>query len=189
MQTSCQGATGGSGLLAVHVCTKWIKTCSSLFIHPGFSAPLQVALAVSLNLRTYLHLNTNNDGKVCINLPNIDTFLSWDLSELKQLIPYMCGKRWWSTFIHCDSCCYALHNYITTILQYLLCTLSYMYLFHTTTDPAVCCYDIFLCNVGGHSGWQVKERRPNVWMLNSWGGYVNFWIYPMEAWIHATWPS
>ncbi|KAM8760810.1 mevalonate kinase [Acanthopagrus schlegelii] len=53
----------------------------------------KVALAVSLNLRTYLHLNTNNDGRVCINLPNIDTFLSWDVSELKQLIPYMCGKR------------------------------------------------------------------------------------------------
>ncbi|XP_030271550.1 mevalonate kinase [Sparus aurata] len=52
----------------------------------------KVALAVSLNLRTYLRLNTSNDGKVCINLPNIDTFLSWDLSELKKLIPYM-SKR------------------------------------------------------------------------------------------------
>uniref|UniRef100_A0AAQ6IDM8 mevalonate kinase n=1 Tax=Anabas testudineus TaxID=64144 RepID=A0AAQ6IDM8_ANATE len=47
----------------------------------------KVALAVSLNLRTYLRLKTTTTGKVCINLPNIDTFLSWDLSELNQLIP------------------------------------------------------------------------------------------------------
>lgn len=55
-------------------------------------APSQVALAVSLNLRTYLRLEATSTGKVCINLPNIDTFLHWDLSELKQLIPYLCGK-------------------------------------------------------------------------------------------------
>uniref|UniRef100_I3K761 Mevalonate kinase n=1 Tax=Oreochromis niloticus TaxID=8128 RepID=I3K761_ORENI len=45
----------------------------------------KVALAVSLNLRTYLRLKATTSGKVCINLPNIDTFLSWDLSQLKQL--------------------------------------------------------------------------------------------------------
>uniref|UniRef100_A0A3Q4GR24 Mevalonate kinase n=1 Tax=Neolamprologus brichardi TaxID=32507 RepID=A0A3Q4GR24_NEOBR len=45
----------------------------------------KVALAVSLNLRTYLRLKATTFGKVCINLPNIDTFLSWDLSQLKQL--------------------------------------------------------------------------------------------------------
>eukprot|EP00064_Thunnus_orientalis_P008272 superscaffoldBa00000975_g8295 len=53
----------------------------------------KVALAVSLNLRTYLRLKATNSGKVCINLPNIDTFLCWDLSELKRLIPYSYGKR------------------------------------------------------------------------------------------------
>ncbi|XP_029018152.1 mevalonate kinase isoform X2 [Betta splendens] len=53
----------------------------------------KVALAVSLNLRTYLRLKVTTTGKVCVNLPNIDTFLSWDLSELKQLIPASCGKR------------------------------------------------------------------------------------------------
>ncbi|XP_068559536.1 mevalonate kinase [Cebidichthys violaceus] len=53
----------------------------------------KVALAVSLNLRTYLCLKGTTAGNVCINLPNIDTFLCWDLSELKQLIPYCCGKR------------------------------------------------------------------------------------------------
>ncbi|XP_071338967.1 mevalonate kinase isoform X2 [Trachinotus anak] len=52
----------------------------------------KVALAVSLNLRTYLRLVATTTGKVCINLPNIDTFLCWDLSELKQLIPYSCAK-------------------------------------------------------------------------------------------------
>uniref|UniRef100_A0A3B4YR97 mevalonate kinase n=1 Tax=Seriola lalandi dorsalis TaxID=1841481 RepID=A0A3B4YR97_SERLL len=48
----------------------------------------KVALAVSLNLRTYLRLETTTTGKVCINLPNIDTFLCWNLTELKQLLPY-----------------------------------------------------------------------------------------------------
>ncbi|XP_033947113.1 mevalonate kinase [Pseudochaenichthys georgianus] len=53
----------------------------------------KVALAVSLNLRTYLRLKGTTTGSVCINLPNIDTFLCYDLSELKQLIPVSCGKR------------------------------------------------------------------------------------------------
>ncbi|XP_049907982.1 mevalonate kinase [Epinephelus moara] len=53
----------------------------------------KVALAVSLNLRTYLRLKATTAGKVCINLPNIDTFLCWDLSELKRLISYSRGMR------------------------------------------------------------------------------------------------
>ncbi|XP_057688801.1 mevalonate kinase isoform X2 [Corythoichthys intestinalis] len=53
----------------------------------------KVALAVSLNLRTYLKLRATNTGKVSINLPNIDTFLCWDASELKQLIQHSCGKQ------------------------------------------------------------------------------------------------
>ncbi|XP_031165065.1 mevalonate kinase [Sander lucioperca] len=53
----------------------------------------KVALAVSLNLRTYLHLKGTTIGNVCINLPNIDTFLCWELAELKQLVAYYCGKR------------------------------------------------------------------------------------------------
>lgn len=53
----------------------------------------KVALAVSLNLRTYLRLKATTSGKVCINLPNIDTFLCWDLSELKRLISYSRGTR------------------------------------------------------------------------------------------------
>ncbi|XP_054467218.1 mevalonate kinase [Anoplopoma fimbria] len=52
----------------------------------------KVALAVSLNLRTYLRLKGTTAGNVCINLPNIDTFLCWDLSDLKQLVSYSCGK-------------------------------------------------------------------------------------------------
>ncbi|XP_061585103.1 mevalonate kinase [Cololabis saira] len=53
----------------------------------------KVALAVSLNLRTYLQLKGTSDGKVCINLPNIDTFHSWDISELKELVPSINGKK------------------------------------------------------------------------------------------------
>ncbi|XP_017564800.1 mevalonate kinase [Pygocentrus nattereri] len=46
----------------------------------------KVALAVSLNLRTYLRLQATSAGKVCVNLPNIDTFLSWDITALKSLL-------------------------------------------------------------------------------------------------------
>ncbi|XP_022054073.2 mevalonate kinase [Acanthochromis polyacanthus] len=53
----------------------------------------KVALAVSLNLRTYLRLKVTTTGKVCINLPNIDTFHCWDLSELRRLIHNFSGKR------------------------------------------------------------------------------------------------
>uniref|UniRef100_A0A672JGY4 mevalonate kinase n=1 Tax=Salarias fasciatus TaxID=181472 RepID=A0A672JGY4_SALFA len=48
----------------------------------------KVALAVSLNLRTYMRLEANTTGKVSLNLPNIDIFMSWDLSELRKLVPY-----------------------------------------------------------------------------------------------------
>lgn len=53
----------------------------------------KVALAVSLNLRTYLRLKATTTGKVCVNLPNLDRFLCWDLSELKQFIPCCCDRR------------------------------------------------------------------------------------------------
>ncbi|XP_041856040.1 mevalonate kinase [Melanotaenia boesemani] len=53
----------------------------------------KVALAVSLNLRTYLRLKATSNCKVCVNLPNIDTFICWDLSELKQLPQYFHGKK------------------------------------------------------------------------------------------------
>ncbi|XP_061624203.1 mevalonate kinase isoform X3 [Phyllopteryx taeniolatus] len=53
----------------------------------------KVALAVSLNLRTYLKLKATHTGKVCINLPNIDTFLCWDAAELKRIRPFSCGRH------------------------------------------------------------------------------------------------
>ncbi|KAG9261540.1 mevalonate kinase [Astyanax mexicanus] len=46
----------------------------------------KVALAVSLNLRTYLRLLSTTSGEVTINLPNIDTFLTWDVTELQPLL-------------------------------------------------------------------------------------------------------
>lgn len=53
----------------------------------------KVALAVSVNLRTYLKLNATYNGKVSINLPNIDTFLCWDLTDLKRLVSAPCGQK------------------------------------------------------------------------------------------------
>ncbi|XP_010875055.1 mevalonate kinase [Esox lucius] len=47
----------------------------------------KMALAVSLNLRTYLQLQATFTSKVCINLPNINAFLSWDVTVLNQLVP------------------------------------------------------------------------------------------------------
>lgn len=53
----------------------------------------KVALAVSLNLRTYLRLKATNTGKVCVNLPNIDRFLCWDLSELKPFMTFCSARK------------------------------------------------------------------------------------------------
>ncbi|KAM8865610.1 mevalonate kinase [Synchiropus picturatus] len=53
----------------------------------------KVALAVSLNLRTYLKLKSTNNGKVCVCLPNINTFLSWDLKDLKKILTHSSDKR------------------------------------------------------------------------------------------------
>ncbi|XP_055017716.1 mevalonate kinase [Boleophthalmus pectinirostris] len=53
----------------------------------------KVAIAVSLNLRTYLRLKATNNGKVHIKFPNINTFLCWDLTELKLLVPDPSGKK------------------------------------------------------------------------------------------------
>lgn len=47
---------------------------------------------MSLNLRTYLRLEATSAGTVCVNLPNIDAFLHWDLSELKQFTPSLTGN-------------------------------------------------------------------------------------------------
>lgn len=66
-------------------------TCAIYACACVFSAP-QVALAVSLNLRTYLRLKATNTGKVCVNLPNIDRFLCWDVSELKRVMPFCSGN-------------------------------------------------------------------------------------------------
>lgn len=90
-------------------------------------ALFQVALAVSLNLRTYLRLKATTTGKVCINLPNIETFFSWDLSDLKQLIPHSCGKKLCSngcckhlftntTHLHCNFYCYIVYPIEETVL-------------------------------------------------------------------------
>uniref|UniRef100_A0A8C6SE48 Mevalonate kinase n=1 Tax=Neogobius melanostomus TaxID=47308 RepID=A0A8C6SE48_9GOBI len=59
----------------------------------------KVALAVSLNLRTYLKLKATNDGKVCVNLPNINSFLCWDLTELKLLVSDPCGENIFKTHL------------------------------------------------------------------------------------------
>lgn len=66
-------------------------TCAIYACAVVFAAP-QVALAVSLNLRTYLRLKATNTGKVCVNLPNIDRFLCWDVSELKRVMPFCSGN-------------------------------------------------------------------------------------------------
>ncbi|XP_069070836.1 mevalonate kinase [Pleurodeles waltl] len=46
----------------------------------------KAALAVSLNLRTFLRIRPNKSGKVLIHLPNIGTRLSWDVVQLQALL-------------------------------------------------------------------------------------------------------
>nr|XP_012423473.1 PREDICTED: mevalonate kinase isoform X2 [Odobenus rosmarus divergens] len=43
----------------------------------------KVALAVALNLRTFLRLQPHSSGKVCLNLPNIGVKRAWDVARLQ----------------------------------------------------------------------------------------------------------
>ncbi|XP_008070616.1 mevalonate kinase isoform X2 [Carlito syrichta] len=45
----------------------------------------KVALAVALNLRTFLRLQPHSDGKVALNLPNIGVMRTWDVARLQVL--------------------------------------------------------------------------------------------------------
>ncbi|XP_048198752.1 mevalonate kinase isoform X2 [Perognathus longimembris pacificus] len=45
----------------------------------------KVALAAALNLRTFLRLQPQSNGKVSINLPNIGVKWAWDVSELQLM--------------------------------------------------------------------------------------------------------
>lgn len=45
----------------------------------------KVALAVALNLRTFLRLQPHSNGKVTLNLPNIGTKQTWDVTSLQLL--------------------------------------------------------------------------------------------------------
>lgn len=45
----------------------------------------KVALAVALNLRTFLLLRPQSNGKVSVNLPNISIKQVWDVGTLQQL--------------------------------------------------------------------------------------------------------
>lgn len=46
---------------------------------------LQVALAVALNLRTFLVLRPQSNGKVSLNLPNVGIKQVWDVATLQLL--------------------------------------------------------------------------------------------------------
>nr|XP_056715590.1 mevalonate kinase [Euleptes europaea] len=46
----------------------------------------KAALAVAVNLRTFLKMTPRNDGKVSVELPNIGTRLCWETSELQPLL-------------------------------------------------------------------------------------------------------
>uniref|UniRef100_A0A8C7BW03 Mevalonate kinase n=1 Tax=Neovison vison TaxID=452646 RepID=A0A8C7BW03_NEOVI len=43
----------------------------------------KVALAMALNLRTFLRLQPHSNGKVCLNLPNIGVKQAWDVAGLQ----------------------------------------------------------------------------------------------------------
>ncbi|KAG7480868.1 hypothetical protein MATL_G00060880 [Megalops atlanticus] len=82
----------GYGVLAfvstMHIKERIVSAPGKAILH-GEHAVVhgKVALAVSLNLRTYLRLKPSPNGKVCLNLPNINTFLSWDVTSLQSLLP------------------------------------------------------------------------------------------------------
>uniref|UniRef100_A0A8I3S398 Mevalonate kinase n=1 Tax=Canis lupus familiaris TaxID=9615 RepID=A0A8I3S398_CANLF len=43
----------------------------------------KIALAVALNLRTFLRLQPHSNGKMCLNLPNIGVKRAWDVARLQ----------------------------------------------------------------------------------------------------------
>uniref|UniRef100_A0A8C6AEE7 Mevalonate kinase n=1 Tax=Marmota marmota marmota TaxID=9994 RepID=A0A8C6AEE7_MARMA len=52
----------------------------------------KVALAVALNLRTFLRLQPQSNGKVSLNLPNIGVTQAWDVARLQLLDTSFMGK-------------------------------------------------------------------------------------------------
>lgn len=78
-------------------------------------------MAVSLNLRTYLRLEVTSAAEVSISLPNIDTFMCWNVRVLKPLLSHREGRA--DQFI----------------LTYSVYTPSYLYM-----DTALVCVCVFL---------------------------------------------
>jgi hypothetical protein len=59
----------------------------------AFPFILQVALAMALNLRTFLRLQPQSNGKVSLNLPNVGIKWAWDVARLQLLDTGFLGKR------------------------------------------------------------------------------------------------
>uniref|UniRef100_A0A2K6US33 Mevalonate kinase n=1 Tax=Saimiri boliviensis boliviensis TaxID=39432 RepID=A0A2K6US33_SAIBB len=59
----------------------------------------KVALAVALNLRTFLRLQPHSSGKVDLTLPNIGIKRAWDVARLQLLDTSFLGgpRRIWSS--------------------------------------------------------------------------------------------
>ncbi|EHB07425.1 Mevalonate kinase [Heterocephalus glaber] len=68
-----------SGVLVVSAPGKVILHGEHAVVHG------KVALAVALNLRTFLRLEPHSNGKVTLNLPNICTKQTWDVTSLQLL--------------------------------------------------------------------------------------------------------
>lgn len=68
-----------SGVLVVSAPGKVILHGEHAVVHG------KVALAVALNLRTFLRLQPHSNGKVTLNLPNIGTKQTWDVTSLQLL--------------------------------------------------------------------------------------------------------
>ncbi|XP_059683524.1 mevalonate kinase isoform X2 [Gavia stellata] len=54
----------------------------------------KVALAVALDLRTFLRLRPCGEGRVCVRLPAVGVVRSWDTPRLQALRRGFAGKRW-----------------------------------------------------------------------------------------------
>ncbi|XP_065502470.1 mevalonate kinase [Caloenas nicobarica] len=54
----------------------------------------KVALAVALDLRTFLRLRPCAEGRVCVRLPGVGVLRSWDIPSLQALRSGFAGKRW-----------------------------------------------------------------------------------------------
>ncbi|CAL8262958.1 unnamed protein product [Boreogadus saida] len=139
----------------------------------------KVALAVSLNLRTYLELKATSTGKVSIDLPNIDTFLSWDLSDLQPLVSESFAKPDEAQRLD-PELLGRLREFVGVADGNLdtrsMATLAFLYIYLSLFGSGWCQEDMELINSWAFQGERIIHGNPSGVdnAVGTWGGMLRF---------------